>query len=296
MNDENYQWIFSGIGVSAITAILTIVAFIYRRVKSTRVSEKEALIPIKLEPEIYLASSPGSEVKKIITRLNEVLFLMNERRVNQKFTITGLAELLNLNSTGELESILDGNREPDFKFIDSFCSSFGVNKKWLTDGTNHPFESSEISHIFPLDYLEEIKKSKPECVYFLRCKSPIGETMIVLKYTNWHFKTLRHVWHVSDEVGGTGIQQLVSLYKLIIELKQNRQNCGGRFVDKSDFWRLNSGDAFPGALTDAILLENPWWDYFTDIDHKFPISKNYESWYGSGFTNAQKIVKTELDR
>jgi hypothetical protein len=239
--------------------------------------------------------SKDSEVGKIILRLNQVLDLMNEERRIPKFSIISLAEVLQFDSPGELESIFRGHQELDFKFLDRFCDCFGVDKNWLKNGKNHPFKSSASTHLMPTDYLEEIRQSKPECVYFVRSKSPVGESIIVLKYSEWCFKTLPKFWHVSDEVGGTGIQQLVSLYKLIVELKEDRQNCGGKSLEEVDFWRLNSGEVFAGSLIDSTLSENPWWDDFTDIQHKFPISERYELLYGSGFVNAQKIVKRELE-
>jgi hypothetical protein len=42
------------------------------------------------------------------------------------------------------------------------------------------------------------------------------------------------------------------------------------------------------------MSDDPWWDDFTDIEHKYPIAENYRQWHGEPFIKAQEIVKWGL--
>ena len=61
------------------------------------------------------------------------------------------------------------------------------------------------------------------------------------------------------------------------------------------FENLLSGRIFPDSVLSRSSHENPWWDDFTDIYGKYPISSNYEGWYGKGFAYAQSVVREKLE-
>ena len=231
-------------------------------------------------------------------RFNQILVLMNERRTYGKYTIANLAQRMKLHSVGELESVFLGHREPSFEFIDHFCMCFGVNRNWLIEGKSSPFSNSDQTHFDPFEYLDEINNSKPERIYFIRCDSPVGEAFILLKYADWRYKILSRVWHISDHVGAGGQSQIFGMYKLVLALRNSHTHlsCGGRILKENEFNSLYSGDVFPGAIIEFPNQENPWWDDFTDIYHKYPISSSYASWYGNGFMEAQSIVRWKLKR
>lgn len=298
---SNKEWIFSGAGVSII---LLVGGWLFKRYgRSLPAAENAVSNLLAVRVEVIQALSPAvnviqpeSEVAGIVKRFNQVLALMNEKRTHGKYTIASLAQLMKLHSIGELESVFLGSREPSFEFIDHFCACFGVNREWPIEGKSSPFDNSEETPYDPLEYLGEIENTKPERIYFIRSESPVGEVFILLKFADWKYKILSCVWHISDHVGAGGKSQIFGMYKLILALRDRHHglSCGGRVLSKSEFSSLLSGNVFPGSIIDFSDQENPWWDDFTDVHHKYPISSRYESWYGKGFMEAQSIVRWKL--
>ncbi len=295
---KNKEWIFSGVGMSVI---LVIGGWLSKRSRSSLLSAQSNATAVRVEvvqtqslPEKNI--QPNSEVASIVKRFNQVLDLMNEKRTYGKYTIAGLAQLMKLHSVGELESVFLGNREPSFEFIDHFCAAFGVNRNWLIEGKETPFGDSEGTHYDPMDYFEEITTLAPSRLYFIRSESEVGEVFLLLKYSDYKYKIISQVWHISDHVGAGGQSQIFGMYRLILALQKSqlRASCGGRILPEDKFNDLLSGKVFPGSIIDFPAQENPWWDDFVDVHHKYPISSSYESWYGKGFMTAQSIVRWKL--
>lgn len=293
----NKEWIFSGFGGSVV---LLVCGWLFKRDKQ----QSAAAAPPLPSTEVIKAPAPDpqstsqqSEVAGMVKRFNQLLQLMNQNKTWNPYTIAGLAQRMKLNSVGELESVFSGAREPDFVFIDQFCHCFGVNREWLIEGKSAPFRNAVGTHYDPLSYLEEIERDKPERIWFIRSQSEVGEVFILLKLTDWRYKVLPRVWHISDHVGAGGRSQIFGFYRLIQELlkKEYYLKCGGRILPESDFDNLLNGTVFAGAIIDVNLQENPWWDDFMDITHKYPIAKNYQANYGKGFIAAQLTVRWQLE-
>lgn len=298
----NKEWIFSGVGMSALSVLAR---WVYKR-RARKVQSKEDLAGSQpaLRVEVVHAPPPTSnaipsesEVARIVGRFNQTLALMNEKRTYGQYTIARLAQVMKLDSVGELESIFLGSKEPSFELIEHFCACFGINRNWLIEGKSSPFSNSDRTHFDPLEYLTEIHEAKPQRIYFIRSESPVGEVFILLKITNWQYRILGRVWHISDHVGAGGRSQIFGMYKLILALKDRHYglSCGGRILKDSEFSSLLGGEVFPGSIIDFPSQENPWWDDFVDVYHKYPISSSYQSWYGKGFIEAQAVVRWKLE-
>lgn len=296
---SNKEWIFSGVGVSTI---FVLGGWLLKRSKSSSGTARSNASPslrVEIVPPRSLTQEgiqPQSEVANIVKRFTKVLELMNEKRTSGQYTIAGLAQLMKLHSIGELESVFLGNREPSFEFIDHFCETFGVNRNWLIEGKEAPFSNYERTHYDPLDYFLIIQKLTPNRVFFIRSASEVGEVFLLLKFSDWKYKIIGQIWHISDHVGAGGQSQIFGMYKLILALQKGPlgNSAGGRILPEDQFNNLLSGKIFPGAVIDFPAQENPWWDDFVDVHHKYPIASSYESWYGKGFIAAQSIVRLKL--
>lgn len=197
---------------------------------------------------------------------------------------------------GELESIFQGKLEPSFEFISKFCNSFGIYENWLIEGKVTPFCNDGPLEYDPMGYLKEIDETKPDRIYFILCDSEIGETFLLLKFSDWRYKTLRKTWHISSHVGAGGRSQIFSLYQLIKHFQANssKYNCSGRILAKNDFIKLHSGEIFPSEIIKPYDYGNHWWDDFTDINHSYTTSKSNKNNYGEGFIYAQSVVRSYL--
>lgn len=184
---ENKEWIFSGVGV---TAILIVRGWLFKHSSSSPPSAQSHAPPIEHIDAAQTPNLPAKstqlapEVANIVKRFNEVLNLMNEKRSFGQYTIASLAQLMKLHSVGELQSVFIGSREPSFGFIEHFSVTFGVNKNWLIEGIETPFIVTEKTRYDPLDYLDEIKALTPNRLYFIRSTSEIGEAFLLFKFSD----------------------------------------------------------------------------------------------------------------
>lgn len=237
-----------------------------------------------------------TEVELLASRFKEVLKLMNVKNAYSPYTIAKLAQVMHLSTTGELERIFNAQVEPSFEFVRIFCQTFGINEDWLLHGHKSPYTNDEQTSFDPLDYYSEIVSLKPEQIYFVLNNSTVGQTFIVLRLSEFKYKLLQRKWRVSSHVGGGGRSQIYGLYNLIRKLKDNKwgDKCCGRVLEPEQFENLYNGECYPKSILDSPSYNNPWWDDFTDIYGKYVISRNYEEWYGSGFSFAQKVVRERL--
>lgn len=292
---ENKEWLFSGIGVT----ILTVIGSRTFKAKPPVIENTIILKTEKIkEKDDKSENEANSEVSQISIRFKKVLDLMNEGREHSQYSIAQLAQVMKLHKVSELENVFRGKEEPTFQFIDNFSEYFGVNRDWLIDGKYSPFFNDEQTMGEPLWYLDQIETIKPQRIFFIRENSDTAPVFLLLKIDDFKFKILRRTWHVSDKVGAGGSRQLVSFYQLIIALRDKHNyamKCGGLTLESTNFNNLLSGEVYPGMFTDIRFREDPWWDDFTDINHKYPIAENYELWHGKSFIKAQIIVSNMLN-
>lgn len=291
---NNKEWIFSGIGIPVIVGLI-----VWARSAFFDDDKEQASPPcVYFDAETRDAEVPKepTESEMITERLHKILDLFNEGRQRKPFTITKLAQIMKLHKVSELENVFTGKAEPTFTFIDDFCATFGASRDWLLEAKGAPFQSAQAERGDPLWYYEDIERVKPEGVYFIRSSSEVGEMFLILKHADWKFTVFDRTFHVSDHVGEGGQRQLVGLFHLINKLRNSCVRCGGRTLEPELFAALLSGDIFPGKVLNAVMSEDTWWDDFTDIEHQYPIAKNYRQRHGEPFVKAQEIVKWKLGR
>ena len=235
-------------------------------------------------------SKPSALTREIAMRMKSVLGLMNANRMDA-LTVPDLARAMNLGSPAELDEVLDGRAPSSFAMIDQFCERFAVNKEWLSTGRAAPFASTIPFEPLPETYLRLINEAKPECVYLVRSNSRTGETCIVIETDTMHAWTLPDMWHVSDEVGGGGSRDLLSLYDLFKHwIKSTREyNVLGRVVEPGVTQGIANGRVFPGIVRGMRLSH--WWDDLTDIEHKWTTRQGSSKAYGQSFVAAQDIIR-----
>lgn len=292
---NNKNWIFSGIGVLLLSWGKN---YFSKKKNESNTSPPEPVYEkVSTPPKQVPQKHEVTEVQKICNRFKEVVSLINEGR-HPEYSIFKLAEIMNLQKGSELENVLNGKKEPDFEFIALFCNTFGVNREWMTQGVQSPFSNNAPTRCYPIEYFEGIKKINPERIYFIRANTDISEAFILLKITDYKFKIIQNKWHISEHVGGTGENQLVSLYKLINKLRNDKFDlkCAGQTLDSKKFEPLYSGEVFPGNYVDCCGSACYWWNDLTDIKYQNSDATKYEKWYGKSFVAAQRIIKSRLNR
>jgi len=96
-----------------------------------------------------------------------------------------------------------------------------------------------------------------------------------------------------EKVGGTGMNQIKSLYRLNKSLHRISSKVRGIKISNEDFNKLFRGYIYPKTI--IPLSEDYWWNDFLDIHHKFPIAENYKLWYGDTFLKTQEFLAREME-
>lgn len=296
---KNKDWLFSGAGFFVIAWVKKKLSKESESGSTTANSGPHSAVRVEVVQTQSPATSgikPDSEVAGIIMRFNLALDLLNEKRESSKYSVARLAQLMELQSVGELECVFAGECGPSFKLIDNFCATLGISRKWVAEGIGTPFGVYDDAPFDPLACLAEAEESRPDRIYFIRSSSERGETFVLFKMSDHKYRVASQSWHISDHVGAGGRSQIFGLYQLITQLNERRLGaiCGGRILPQDTFSKLFGGHVFPGSVMEFPSLENSWWDDFIDIDHVYPISASYKSMYGEGFMFAQSVVRDQL--
>lgn len=146
----NKEWLFSGIGVSALWIIWGLFT---RGNKNDSDNNYENDDPDQAVEAVPLEEpSIETEAEKISKRFRCILDLMNEGRPYSRFTVSQMAKIMNLDRAGDLDKYFHGIDEPTFEFMRKFCEGFGVNERWLAEGKSYPFSNDDRGMADPLWY------------------------------------------------------------------------------------------------------------------------------------------------
>ena len=257
--------------------------------------------PSEVEQAFRLRYSTNTEAvalpsnRQIAERMSSVLDKMNKNRF-EPLAVSDLALAMGLSAPADLEAVLVGQVPATFELLDCFCSRFAVNKEWLTTGRSSPFYP-EVEHCsFPEEYLSLIDEANCDTVYAVRSKSNVGESFLVIENDPLKFWRLPDVWHVSNHVGGSGAQDLVSLCALFKKWAHSSKPYMvlGRYIEPALAESIWNGETYPGAIADMPLSH--WWDDLTDLDHKWTSREGSLKAYGKEFVAAQDIIRQMLAR
>jgi hypothetical protein len=233
--------------------------------------------------------------QEIMGRMRRVIELMNTDRF-EPVAVADLARAMDLSSPADLEAVLEGHQPATFALLDQFCDSFAVNKEWLTTGRASPFSSVVEHHPLPENYLDSIEKFHPEAVYAVRSKSKTGEAFLIVESSPLKYLLLPDMWHVSDQVGGGGARQLLSLFKLFKHWSKAQKPYVvlGREASPEVAASIYNGEVHPGIVEKLPLSH--WWDDLTDLGHEWTTREDAAESYGNEFVLAQDIVRDRLSR
>lgn len=227
-------------------------------------------------------------------RLRKAISLLREdTHSTDLFSNTKIAESLKLEKVSDLEKLLDGTNEPSFNILDIFSNIYGINKEWLKHGESQPFRLAESPMYTDKDFIEEIKGSDLEVIYFVRNDNDEAQVTIVLECEDNKYLTYPDVAHLSSHVGGTGKVQLAKFHSFLsYTLNQMDVTARGCTISPEDFKELSWGHMYPGKLlTNRWDRTQNWWDDFIFLYKNEEHKKRLTEKYGDEYVKAQDIVR-----
>lgn len=232
-------------------------------------------------------------------RLDYIITLINqEKTYNRKINIDFLAEWLGFSSVNELKCYYIGHTEPDFKFIEYVANKVGVNATWFKTGINAtPFQSIVRGE----DYAERILKNEIEGQYVFAIKEcrKRREILVMKKVNSIKYVVFPKPIVFHSEVGATGLSQLCSTYRFLVEISQQDETCLNHvhFVPDDIFQKLTEGAVYPGIVNNYSAQQriNILYD-FIDISVTLRSRMDYKAIYGEEFFETQELVKQRLSK
>jgi hypothetical protein len=232
--------------------------------------------------------------EEVADRLKLSLGLLNKSRRAYSLTIAEIAAILGLSSVSDLESYFLGEKEASLALLDQISDTFGLNPGWLKfdKGARFAYKIHEL-HYHRGGLLGLIEELKPQMIFFVRCLNDWGYAHVAFKLTDWKYEGTRDGWNISDHVGATGQGQLYELWQSLSKIKERRElTVVGRDLPEDRYFSLIGGEIYPGTLLEGVdRYRSSWFDDFTDIDWKYPIAADRYSRHGSGFVQAQRLVR-----
>ena len=266
----------------------------HRKESQTKIENIDLNVPnITYKPDTCNLVSVEQDIIPISKRLENVMNQMNINNIDEIDFIYKIANQLGLENGNILTNYIKGDENPPFPFVNHFSLQFGINYNWLISGERNPFSNDEVSESSPLNYIKRIIELVPHSIYFVMNKSIQAEAGIVLKIIENKYIIFPKTYNISSYVGNTGEEQIFNFYQLIKKIDEKHISFKkGRILEEETFNSLFEEKIYPGFLD--LLENNHWWDDFLDIEHKYPVATNYESWYGKEFIKAQEIVKRKM--
>lgn len=234
--------------------------------------------------------------EEVADRLKLSLELLNKGHRYNSLTIPEIAAILGLSSVSDLESYFLGEKDAPFPLLDQIANTFGLSPGWLKfdKGALFAYRSHGL-HYHRGGLLGLIEELKPQKIFFVRCLDDFGYAHVAFKLTDWKYEGTCDDWHISDHVGATGQAQLYELWQSLNKIKErlgHLPDTVGRDLPEDRYFSLIRGEIYPGTLLEDVdRYRSYWFDDFTDIDYKYPIAEGRYSRYGSGFVQAQRLVR-----
>lgn len=235
--------------------------------------------------QVMRTNSIQPKLNDLAARLNFHLEILKES-YSDGMSVLKVCKLLEINDNQNFSDVFKGKVIPSPSWIEEYLSFFGLNENWLLTGSGEPFTSTNRGSPMPYDNLKMILDSNFKEIFWVRSDTSNGESMIVLKLSDYKYEVIRRTWHVSSEIGGEGTSQLKSLYDLGSKLKEDLMFGRSKRIDSKLFSDILSGKVFPGVIEGCNSTSMYWMDDLIELD--FDIS---DLGYDSEYCKARKILR-----
>ena len=192
-------------------------------------------------------------------------------------------------------------QEPERKFMEMVAENLGVNKLWMSKGTNVPiFDTGEIE--YDLDNILETASSA-EDIFFAIAKEGYGNCIsVILKFNDVKYIGYKNSFVFHAEGGASGQHQLMQIYDFLQKVS-GVKNSKGRYLSldnvyllsEEEWVELKKGNMYPGAIRKFANSNTYMLEDFLDIRNRYKTKEQYTSWYGESFVKCQELVKYKLD-
>lgn len=229
-------------------------------------------------------------------RIFEVIKLLNVNKNDPKLNGASIAEDLSIESISLIEDILNGNIIPSLSMLSRFAKKYEVDSDWLKTGCKTPFHKHCLTYTWAENAIQIYKEYKPKTVYIFTTDTKEHFTAIAYQKTHYDFRIIHceSNWHLSSNgIGGTGQNQLVSLYKTMFFFNRFHTFTHGKVVSEDEFFDLITGKCSINIL--SYRLNDYRWEDLLDLNLEPTEIEKRKQHYGDDFIEAQNIIKSKVN-
>jgi len=279
-------------------------SFLYDNIRtknSNNTTQKltKSCLPI-IENEIETNIS-GFAFPVISSRLQYALNTLNgEFTYQSSYSISKIAEDMQVHSIGEVENYFSGKAEPSINWLKQFAHRYRLNPNWLLHGEGQIF--SHHLTLFRGNYQEainQINTFEPDSIYFIKDDSEDAFCIIVITKLDGSFNIIHRSpcnWKISDLTGATGQTHTFDYYQIIQKFISNRNYCikiYGSIINRQDLIDIESGRI--NIPTYKFGANSNWFEDLSDFKHEKYSVEYYSKWYGESFLNAQHVIYYQIE-
>ncbi len=208
-----------------------------------------------------------------------------------------IAEDLSIESISLIEDIINGSIMPSSSMLSCFAEKYEIDLDWLKTGCNTPFHKHCLTYTWAENAIQIYKEYKPKTVYIFTADVKEHFTAIAYQKTHYDFRIIHceSNWHLSSNgIGGTGQNQLVSLYKTMLFLNRFHTFTHGKVVSEDEFFDLITGKCSVNILSHR--LNDYRWEDLLDLNLEPTEIAKRKQYYGDDFIEAQNIIKSKVSK
>ncbi|QII98792.1 hypothetical protein GII23_01265 [Stutzerimonas balearica] len=203
-------------------------------------------------------------------------------------SLSRFIDLVDYDSERRLQHLEDDDIEASAVEVERIASATGASERWLKHGEGNIYEVETLS-TYHWDAMEWLRNSKPSSLYMLVNSNT--QSMVLLAHIQSMSWKIYELGFSIDFWNWWGDERYIpEIYSMFSRLSEDyRGRIYGRIIDNA-LWRdILSGSTHPASfLKKTNSFGSNWFDDLLDIRHKYPISDNYEGWYGKWFVSVQE--------
>lgn len=234
---------------------------------------------------------PWKSVRDVSGRLDQVIRLAAGRG-SQSTVLTYLVEAAPGLTLTQLEKARTGALEPSIELVRQTCRLLSASYDYIWRGQGAPFAPQEEDYLPVCEYIALFRNEDLESIWFVRGDTYPHPAFILLRYNEYRYRVLPHLFHVSAKNGNGGADALSDLADLTCAYHalDHKPIALGLEANSLVVDLVMQGDQHATALFHRGSKRSYWWDDLADIEHKRPCAREYQRRYDQEFFNAQRLI------
>lgn len=240
--------------------------------------------------------------KRLLLISEKLNFLLSESEAVGGFytpSISRIAEVLEYNSVGKIESWFEGRIEPLFEELEELARYFGCQTDWLIHDENKPYKKEKFEFGSNIEdnakrLLQGNDQDEVKALWFARNNTENGELIIIKHYDTWRGSVLDTRVHISEKVGigGSEDRALLSL-TLKYLCRYHLLKIQGAIISEADYNELIWARENPIKIIEKYRHSHWIEDIWDSSMYSKKNNSYWKGWYEMCMSNAAYIDRNK---